>query len=222
MSSSDPSRLIPLPYMMSNSACWNGAAHLFFTTLTRVRLPTTSAPSLIDSMRRMSRRTELVELQRPTARRGLRRVVHHHAVDEVVVAALDLDVEAVDRCRVGGFGLDRLDRHAAPARVASRGEHRLDREAPAEASAAACTAIDGWTNGATSAWSLAVSCRREHRSTALAAHPLSTSFGRDAPRVGQVRRRADAECRLASPRRRSRSAAAARRVRSCSPLDRAA
>ena len=58
MSSSEPSRLMPLPYMMSNSAWRNGGATLFFTTLTRVRLPTTSAPSLMDSMRRMSSRTD--------------------------------------------------------------------------------------------------------------------------------------------------------------------
>src|ERR1019366_3647607 len=44
-SSREPSRLMPLPYMMSNSACLNGAEHLFLTTLTRVRLPITSAPS---------------------------------------------------------------------------------------------------------------------------------------------------------------------------------
>ena len=43
---------------MSNSACLKGGATLFLTTLTRVRLPTTSAPSLIDSIRRMSRRTD--------------------------------------------------------------------------------------------------------------------------------------------------------------------
>ena len=49
---------MPLPYMMSNSACLNGGATLFFTTFTRVRLPMTSAPSLIDSMRRMSSRTD--------------------------------------------------------------------------------------------------------------------------------------------------------------------
>ena len=58
MSSSEPSRLMPLPYMMSNSACLNGGDTLFFTTLTRVRLPITSVPSFNDSMRRMSRRTE--------------------------------------------------------------------------------------------------------------------------------------------------------------------
>ena len=33
-------------------------AHLFFTTLTRVRFPTCSVPSLMEAMRRMSRRTE--------------------------------------------------------------------------------------------------------------------------------------------------------------------
>ena len=57
-SSTDPSREMPWAYMMSNSACRNGGAHLFFTTFTRVRLPTISAPSLIDSIRRMSSRTD--------------------------------------------------------------------------------------------------------------------------------------------------------------------
>jgi hypothetical protein len=36
----------------------NGGATLFFTTFTRVWLPTTSSLSLIAPMRRMSRRTE--------------------------------------------------------------------------------------------------------------------------------------------------------------------
>ena len=58
MSIRPPSRLMPLPYMMSNSACLNGGATLFFTTLTRVRLPTASVPSLRVSMRRTSSRTE--------------------------------------------------------------------------------------------------------------------------------------------------------------------
>ena len=44
--------------MMSNSACLNGGAILFLTTLTLVRLPTTSVPSLSVSIRRMSSRTE--------------------------------------------------------------------------------------------------------------------------------------------------------------------
>ncbi len=44
--------------MMSNSACLKGGATLFFTTLTRVRFPTISVPSLSVSMRRTSRRTE--------------------------------------------------------------------------------------------------------------------------------------------------------------------
>ena len=57
-SSSEPSREIPWPYMMSNSAWRNGAPHLFFTTFARVRLPTTSTPSLIVSMRRMSMRID--------------------------------------------------------------------------------------------------------------------------------------------------------------------
>ena len=57
-SSTEPSRLMPWEYMMSNSAVRNGGAVLFFTTLTRVRLPTTSAPFLMDSIRRISRRIE--------------------------------------------------------------------------------------------------------------------------------------------------------------------
>ena len=51
-----PSREMPLPYMMSNSACLNGGATLFLTTFTRTRLPMASVPSLRVSMRRMSRR----------------------------------------------------------------------------------------------------------------------------------------------------------------------
>ena len=57
-SSNEPSRLMPLEYMMSNSAWRNGGATLFLATFTRVRLPTTSTPCLSDSMRRMSRRTD--------------------------------------------------------------------------------------------------------------------------------------------------------------------
>ena len=49
---------MPVPYMMSNSACLKGGGHLFFTTFTRVRLPIDLGPSLICSIRRMSRRTE--------------------------------------------------------------------------------------------------------------------------------------------------------------------
>ena len=44
--------------MMSNSACLNGGATLFLTTLTRTRLPIASTPSLSVSMRRMSSRTD--------------------------------------------------------------------------------------------------------------------------------------------------------------------
>src|SRR4051794_27309799 len=53
-----PSQEKPVPYMMSNSACLNGGATLFFTTLTRMRLPIASTPSFSVSMRRMSRRIE--------------------------------------------------------------------------------------------------------------------------------------------------------------------
>ena len=49
---------IPSPYMMSNSTCLNGGASLFFTTFTRVWLPTTSSRSLMVPMRRMSRRID--------------------------------------------------------------------------------------------------------------------------------------------------------------------
>ena len=53
-----PGSRCPTPYSMSNSACRNGAATLFLTTLTRTRLPTASVPSLRVSMRRMSSRCE--------------------------------------------------------------------------------------------------------------------------------------------------------------------
>ncbi len=44
--------------MMSNSACLNGGATLFLTTLTRVRLPIASTPSLSVSIRLTSSLTE--------------------------------------------------------------------------------------------------------------------------------------------------------------------
>jgi len=53
-----PSREIPAPYMISNSASRNGGATLFLTTFTRVMLPVTSSPFLIAPMRRMSKRTD--------------------------------------------------------------------------------------------------------------------------------------------------------------------
>src|SRR2546428_501272 len=53
-----PSFEMPEPYMMSNSTSLNGGATLFLTTLTRVRLPTTTSPFLIAPMRRMSSRCE--------------------------------------------------------------------------------------------------------------------------------------------------------------------
>ena len=55
---SSPAREMPRPYMMSNSTSRKGGASLFFTTLTRVWLPTTSSLSLMAPMRRMSSRTD--------------------------------------------------------------------------------------------------------------------------------------------------------------------
>ena len=49
---------MPSPYIMSNSASRKGGATLFFTTLARVRLPTTSPPFFSASIRRTSMRTE--------------------------------------------------------------------------------------------------------------------------------------------------------------------
>ena len=63
--------------MMSNSTSRNGGATLFLTTLTRVWLPTTSSRSLTGPMRRMSRRTRGVELERVAAGGGLRAAEHH-------------------------------------------------------------------------------------------------------------------------------------------------
>ena len=57
-STASPSRSTPTPYRMSNSASRKGGATLFFTTLTRVRLPTTDSPSFTAPVRRMSSRTE--------------------------------------------------------------------------------------------------------------------------------------------------------------------
>jgi hypothetical protein len=95
-----------LPYMISNSASRNGGATLFLTTLTRVWLPTTSSPFLIAPMRRMSRRTEEVELERVAAGGGLGVAEHHadlHAdlvdEDDDGVRALDVAGELAQRLR---------------------------------------------------------------------------------------------------------------------------
>ena len=53
-----PSRDMPAPYSMSNSACLNGAATLFLTTFTLTRFATASVPSLSVSILLMSRRCE--------------------------------------------------------------------------------------------------------------------------------------------------------------------
>jgi hypothetical protein len=58
MSMISPSRLMPSPNRMSNSAVLNGGATLFFTTFTLVSLPIASSPFLMVPVRRMSRRTE--------------------------------------------------------------------------------------------------------------------------------------------------------------------
>ena len=58
ISTNSPAFEIPSANMMSNSACLKGGAILFFTTFTRTRLPPTSWPSLMDSIRRISSRTE--------------------------------------------------------------------------------------------------------------------------------------------------------------------
>ena len=56
-SMSSPVFEMPSPYMMSNSTTRNGGATLFFTTLTRVWLPTVSSLSLTWPIRRTSSRT---------------------------------------------------------------------------------------------------------------------------------------------------------------------
>lgn len=58
MSKMQPSLDTPSPNIKSNSACLNGGATLFFTTLTLTLLPTASAPSLIHSVRLISSLTE--------------------------------------------------------------------------------------------------------------------------------------------------------------------
>src|SRR5208337_2771338 len=57
-SSKSPSREMPSPYIMSNSASRKGAAVLFLTIFTRVREPMTWSPSLMAPMRRISMRTD--------------------------------------------------------------------------------------------------------------------------------------------------------------------
>src|SRR5215207_1658145 len=57
--------------MTSNSAERNGGASLFLTTLARVRLPTTSAPSFRASIRRTSSRIEAAGSCRPCHERAI-------------------------------------------------------------------------------------------------------------------------------------------------------
>src|SRR5258706_4172498 len=61
-SSTSPSREMPLPYRMSNSALRNGGATLFLTIFTPVSEPITPSPLLIEPMRRMSTRTSADDL----------------------------------------------------------------------------------------------------------------------------------------------------------------
>ena len=53
-----PSREMPTPYIMSNSAWRNGGATLFFTTLAAYAAADHLVPLLIWLIRRTSRRTE--------------------------------------------------------------------------------------------------------------------------------------------------------------------
>jgi hypothetical protein len=53
-----PAQFTPVPYKISNSASRKGGAILFFTTLTRVFVPTTVSPFLTTPILRMSRRTD--------------------------------------------------------------------------------------------------------------------------------------------------------------------
>ena len=100
---------MPSPNSMSNSAWRNGAATLFLTTLTRTRLPTASVPSLSVSMRRMSRRCERVELQRATARLGLRRAEHHA---DLLADLVREEAERLRAVQVAGELAHRLGHHA--------------------------------------------------------------------------------------------------------------
>src|SRR5262249_48810841 len=104
-SSSEPSRLMPLPYMMSNSACRNGGAPLFFTPLARGRVPDGLGavldplpPPDVEPHRR-------VELQRPAARRRLRAAEHHA---DLLPQLVDEDADRAGAVEVGGELAQRL------------------------------------------------------------------------------------------------------------------
>ena len=73
-----------------------------------------------------------VELEGTTTRGGFRRVVHHHAIDEVVVIAFHLDVESMGVLAIRRLCLDRGDRerHQRPGGL---GELRSHRKPTAEA-----------------------------------------------------------------------------------------
>ena len=93
---------------MSNSASLNGGATLFFTTFTLVRLPTTSSPCLMAPMRRMSSRTEAVELERVAAGRGLG-VAEHDA--DLHADLVDEDDDRVATCAMVAGQLAQRLRH---------------------------------------------------------------------------------------------------------------
>src|SRR5438445_323731 len=82
-----PSREMPSPYMMSNSASRKGAAVLFFTILTLVREPTTRSPSFMAAMRRMSTRMEEENVGIDAELFGVNRIERVFGVDECRQAA---------------------------------------------------------------------------------------------------------------------------------------
>ena len=122
---------------MSNSACLNGAATLFLTTLTRTRLPTASVPSLSVSIRRMSSRWEAVELQRPAAGLGLRRAEHHA---DLLADLVGEHAQRLGAVEVAGQLAHRLGHHprlradglvahlALELRARRQRRHRVDRD----------------------------------------------------------------------------------------------
>ena len=91
------------------TTCLNGGATLFLTTLTRVSLPMTSSPFLMAPMRRMSRRTGGVELERVAAGGGLR-VAEHHA--DLHADLVDEDHQRVGTLDVAGELAQRLGHQA--------------------------------------------------------------------------------------------------------------
>ena len=94
-----PSREMPLPYMISNSASRKGGATLFFTTLTRVCVADDFLAVLDGADAADVEAHRSVELERVAAGRGLGVAEHHADLHADLVDEDDDRVRALDVAR---------------------------------------------------------------------------------------------------------------------------